>query len=203
MRKATAELAIREKLDEKLKESYKNLMESLKEIEGKNYADKFSATQQEIRLVQEKYNTLIQKALKFKAENDKALSPSEKKDIVEKVSNLEVQRDAQIKQVLVQAEKVFSDDIMQIHEKLRVARMAVTARQVYEVNKKYDDARKEILGAIFFAYDQEYKAANGNSEKIIQAEKNKKEALLKVNKDLKYLSGAQKDEVTDVNKRQM
>ena len=79
MRKATDELNSRVKANDKIKEAYKNLMDSLKEIEGKNYADKFTQTQQEIRNVEEKYDTLIRKALKFKADNDKALSRSRKK----------------------------------------------------------------------------------------------------------------------------
>lgn len=201
MRKAQSELDTRLKLDDKLKETYKSLMDSLKEIEGKNYADKFSQTQQEIRNVEEKYNVLIAKALKFKAENEKALSPSQKKEIASQVSNLEVARDAQMKQVMVQAEKVFSDDILEIHQKLKVARMAVIERQVYEVNKKYEDSRKEIMGAVFFAYHEEIKAAEGNAEKLILAEKHKKEAIAAIDKDLKYLSKAQKEEVADTRQK--
>ena len=155
MRKAQDELNSRVKAGDKIKDAYKDLMNSLKEIEGKNYADKFTQTQQEIRLVEEKYNTLIQKALKFKADNEKTLSPEQKKGIDDNVSSLEVQRDAQIKQVLLQAERAFAEDVKKIHENLRVARMTITQRQIYEVNKKYEDARKEILGAIEFAYQEE------------------------------------------------
>ncbi|MEI6898396.1 MAG: hypothetical protein WCL00_00845 [Bacteroidota bacterium] len=201
MRKATDELNSRGKLNDKLKESYKSLMESLKEIEGKNYADKLSQTQQEIRNVEDKYNTLIEKALKFKADNEKSLSPQQKKGISDNVSSLEVARDSQVKQVLTQAEQKFADDVKKIHENLRVARMSITARQVYEVNKKYDDARKEILDAIDFAYNQEVIAANGNAQKIIQAEKNKAAALKAIQKDLDNLKKAQKSEVSDAKEQ--
>ncbi|MCX5711744.1 MAG: hypothetical protein NTY47_01570, partial [Candidatus Omnitrophica bacterium] len=218
MRKATDELNSRGKLNDKLKESYKSLMESLKEIEGKNYADKLSQTQQEIKNVEDKYNTLIEKALKFKADNDKyntliekalkfkadnekTLSPQQKKGISDNVSSLEVARDSQVKQVLTQAEQKFADDVKKIHENLRVARMSITARQVYEVNKKYDDARKEILDAIDFAYNQEVIAANGNAQKIIQAEKNKAAALKAIQKDLDNLKKAQKSEVSDAKEQ--
>jgi len=197
MRKATEELSSRVKANEKIRDAYKNLMDSLKEIEGKNYADKFTQTQQEIRTVEEKYGTLIKKALKFKADNEKALSPEQKKGIDDNVSSLGVQRDAQIKQVLLQAEQSFAEDVKKIHENLRVARMSITQRQVYEVNKKYEDASKEILGAIDFAYKEEVAAAQGNSEKIIQAESNKAAALKAIQKDLDALKKAQKQETTD------
>jgi len=205
MRQAMEEQARRGKHDDtiikKTTEAYKNLIDQLKVIEGKNYADKFTATQQEIRGVEDKYNTLIDRAKKFKEENDKILTPAQKTEIDSNASQLAVQRDAQVKQVMVQAEKAFSDDILQIHEKLRVARIAVTQRQVYEVNKKYDDARKEILGAVFFAYNEEVKAAEGNNEKLILAEKHKKEAIAAIDKDLKYLTKAQKEEVADTRQK--
>ena len=184
-----------QKANAKVKESYQNLMDSLKEMENKNFADKLSQTQQEIRNVEDKYNTLIEKALKYKSENSKMLSPTEKKSIDDNVSNLEINRDKQIKQVLVQAENQFASDVKMIHENLRVARMAVTERQIYEVNKKYKDATKEIYDAINFAYSEEVKAANGNNEKIIQAAKNKADALKAIEKDLANLKKAQKEEV--------
>ena len=201
MRKATDELNSRGKANDKIKEAYKNLMDSLKEIEGKNYADKLSQTQQEIKNVEDKYDTLIRKALKFKADNEKALSPAEKKGIDDNVSSLEVQRDAQIKQVLLQAERAFAEDVKNIHENLRVARMSITNRQIYEVNKKYEDAQKEILGAIDFAYKQEVAAAEGNSEKIIQAEKNKAASIKAIQKDLDALKSAQKQETTEAKQQ--
>jgi len=201
MRKATDELNSRTRANDKIKEAYMNLMDSLKEIEGKNYADKFTQTQQEIRQVEEKYNTLIQKALKFKADNEKTLSPEQKKGIDDNVSSLEVQRDAQIKQVLLQAERAFAEDVKKIHENLRVARMTITQRQIFEVNQKYEDARKEILGAIEFAYQEEIKAAQGNSEKVIQAEKNKAAALKAIQKDLDDLKTGQKQETADAKKQ--
>ncbi len=201
MRKATDELNSRGKANDKIKEAYKNLMDSLKEIEGKNYADKLSQTQQEIKNVEDKYDTLIRKALKFKADNEKALSPAEKKGIDDNVSSLEVQRDAQIKQVLLQAERAFAEDVKNIHENLRVARMSITNRQIYEVNKKYEDAQKEILGAIDFAYKQEVAAAEGNSEKIIQAEKNKAASIKAIQKDLDALKSAQKQETDDAKQQ--
>ncbi|MEI6457130.1 MAG: hypothetical protein WCO93_12640, partial [bacterium] len=201
MRKATDELNSRVKSGDKIREAYKNLMDSLKEIEGKNYADKFTQTQQEIRNVEEKYDTLIKMALKFKADNEKVLSPEQKKGIDDNVSSLEVQRDSQIKQVLLQAEHVFAEDVKKIHENLRVARMSITQRQIYEVNKKYEDARKEILGAIEFAYKEEVAAAEGNAEKIIQAEKNKAAALKAIQKDLDALKKGQKQETADAKKQ--
>ena len=63
-------------------------------------------------------------------------------------------------------EKDFADKIRKIQEDLRVARLSITARQVYEVNKKYDDMQKEILDAITYRYDQELKLADGNKDKI-------------------------------------
>ncbi|MCX6305535.1 MAG: hypothetical protein NT040_11255 [Bacteroidetes bacterium] len=198
MRKAQTELDHRLKLDDKLKESYKNLMDELKLIEGKNYADKFTQTQQEIRNVTEKYDTLIVKARKFAAENEKALSPAQKKEVAEQITNLQGAKDAQIHQVMLQAEQVFADNVKKIDENLRVARLDVISRQVYEVNKKYDDQRKEIMGAIFFAYAEEIKAAEGQNDKLILAEKHKKEAIAAVDGDMKYLAKAQKADVAKV-----
>jgi len=201
MRQATDELAHRTKSNDKIKESFKNLMDSLKEMENKNYAEKLTQTQQDIRLVEDKYNTLIEKALKYRSENEKALSPAQKKGIDDNISTLEVARDAQVKQVMVQAEKQFADDVKMIHENLRVARMAVTQRQIYEVNKKYADARKEMYSAINFAYDEEIKAANGNADKIILAATNKAERLKAIKKDVDKLKSAQDDELIDTQRK--
>ncbi|MEI6684446.1 MAG: hypothetical protein WCO44_17620, partial [Bacteroidota bacterium] len=60
-----------------------------------------------------------------------------------------------------------------------------------------EDASKEILGAIDFAYKEEVAAAEGNSEKIIQAESNKAAALKAIQKDLDDLKKGQKQETTD------
>ena len=174
-------------------------MDSLKEIDGKNYADKFTQTQQEIRNVEEKYNTLIKKSLKFKEENEKALSPEQKKGIDDKVSSFEVQRDAQIKQVLVQAENQFADDVKLIHENLRIARMSITEKQTYDINQKYVVSRKEILGAIDFAYKEEVAAAGDNCDKLVLAEKNKAAALNAINKSMFALKKAEEDEITKAN----
>ena len=102
-------------------------------------------TQQEIKIVNEKYDTEIQKLQQYMKEKEKTLTPAQKKGITDETGNLEVTRQAQTNQVLIEAEKDFSDKILQIHENLRVAQMAVIARQVYEVNKKYDDLQKDIL----------------------------------------------------------
>ena len=154
---------------ERTKESYKNLMDSIKEMEGKNYADKLSQTEQEIRTVEDKYNALILKARQYKEKNDKLLTADQKKGVDDGIKKLELDRNAQMNQVMVQAEQKFSDDVKLIHENLRVARLSVVARQIYEVEKKYEDARKEILGAIDFQYKEEILAANGNAQLIIAA----------------------------------
>ena len=100
----------------------------------------------------------------------------------------------QTKQVLEQAEQDFADKVALIHENLRVARMTITNREVYEINKKYDDLQKEILDAIEYRYQQELVAANGDAEKIKTAEQNKAAALLKIDADMSKLKTARKEE---------
>jgi len=192
MRKATAELATRDKLNDKLKESYQKLMDSLAEIEGKNYAEKLSETQNEIKGVREKFEKLIDLARKYKEDNAKTLSTDQKGEIDTKIGDLEIARDLQVKQVLEQAEQKFSDDVMKIAENLRVARMTVTQRQVYEVNKYYRDAQKEIKDAIGYAYTEEVIAAKGNADKIEMAMKNKLSRMRAVQADIDQLESYRK-----------
>ena len=166
-------------------------------MEGKNYADKLSQTEQEIRTVEDKYNAQILKARQYKEKNDKLLTPDQKKGIDDGIKKLELDRNAQMNQVIVQAEQKFSDDVKLIHENLRVARLSVVARQIYEVEKKYEDARKEILGAIDFQYKEEILAANGNAQLIIAAATHKAESLKKIQKDIDKLKTAEKGEKQD------
>ncbi len=183
---------------DKIQESYKNLMDSIKEMEGKNYADKLTQTQAEIRQVEEKYDAMIKKALKYKEDNAKLLTPAQKTEIDDNVTKLQIARTTQVNQVLIQAEQKFSDDVKLIHENLRVARLSITQRQLYEVKKKYDDARKEILGAVDFKYAEEIKAANGDAAKIISAAEHKAESLKKIQKDIDKLKYAERQENKDV-----
>jgi hypothetical protein len=172
----------------------RRLMETTHEMERSNFAEKLSATEMEIKAVNDKYNAEIRKLKEFAVEKDKILKPSEKKEISDSIGQLEILRDQQVKQVLVQAEQKFADDVRQIHEQLRVARMAVTTRQVYEVNKKYDDAEKEILEAIESRYRQEVELAGTDAGKVLAAEKNKADNLVRINKDLQTLEVARKEE---------
>jgi len=205
--RASAELKHRETsqihaeaANKKIQESYKNLMDSLKVMDDKNYADKFTETQREIRTVEDKYNVMIEKALKYKSDNDKALTTEQKQGVDDQVQQLAIHRDAQVKQVLAQAEQKFADDVALIHENLRVARLSIAARTIFEVTKKYDDARKEITGAIEFAYTEEIKAANGNVEKITIAGENKLAAMAKIKKDIDALNAAENSEKDDARK---
>jgi len=102
--------------------------------------------------------------------------------------------------VLRQQEQQFADDVKDIHEKLRVARLSISQRQVEEIKQKYENARKEILGAIEYAYQEEVKAADGNAEKIIVAEQNKAKALLAIDGDLKKLRLAEDEELASQRK---
>ncbi len=190
----------------KIQEDYKKLMDSITDMDGKNFANKLNETQQEVKNVEDKYDTLIKAALKFKADNEKLLkdpnlAPARKKEIQQEnstvdnnIGTLEIERDKQTKQVLEQAEADFAKKVAEIHENLRVARMSITGREVYEINKKYDDAQKEILDTIQFRYDQEVKEANGNVDKIVAAENRKKEELAKIQDPISKLNTARKDE---------
>ena len=179
---------------DKIQESYKTLMSSMEEMEGKDFARVLTGTQQEIRAVEDKFDIMLKKAKDYKEKNDALLTPEQKENIDSNIKVLELDRTKQINQVIVQAEKKFSDDVIMIHENLRVARMAVTARQMYEVEKKYDDARKEIIGAINFQYDEEIKAANGDADKVIAAAQHKSTSLKAIQEDIDKLNSAEKSE---------
>jgi len=186
-------------LRKKSEDDYKKMIDSMENMELENFANNYTRTQQEIRNVEKKYNDMIEIAIKYK-EKEKKLSPDQKKEVDDNITKLEIARDAQIKQVLTQAEQKFADDVAKIHENLRVARMSITERQIYEVNKKYEDAQAEILSAIKYAYDEEVIAAKGNAEKIAIAEKNKADAELKIRADVETMKAAQKAEINDVHK---
>ena len=201
-RSATEELKGRNKSLsdlQKYEDDYEKILQSARNIEKLNFAEKLTQTQQEIKIVNEKYDTEIQKLQQYMKEKEKTLTPAQKKGITDETGNLEVTRQAQTNQVLIEAEKDFSDKILQIHENLRVAQMAVIARQVYEVNKKYDDLQKEILDAIEYRYKQEVILANGDLAKISLAEKNKAEAIDKIQVDLVQLEKARKIELDKAN----
>lgn len=175
-------------------EKYQDLMREVAEMEKTNFADKLSQTQKEIQGVNDKYNTEIRKIEEYQLHNKKQLSPTQNKELDDNIGQLKIARDAQTKQILVQAEQDFAEKIKQIHEALRVGRLSITDRELYEINKKYDDLQKEILDAIQYRYDQEVKQANGNAELIVQAEKNKALALVKIQGDMSLLQQARDQE---------
>ena len=188
---------------EGLAHSYSQYMELMKEIadlEKTNFAEKLSQTENEIRVVNEKYNNEIDKIRKYQQEKKKELTPAQNKELNSKVGELEVIRDAQTKQVLEQAEQDFSEKVRVIHENLRVARMSITQREVYDINKKYDDLQKEIIDAIEYRYQQEINQANGNTELIKKAEQNKVDALAKMDGDLSKLEQARQEETNKARK---
>ena len=192
-RLAQAELKRREDTAKGI-EKYQDLMREVAEMEKTNFADKLSQTQKEIQSVNDKYNAEIRKIEEYKQHNKKQLSPTQNKELDDNIGELKIIRDAQTKQILVQAEEDFSEKIKQIHEALRVGRLSITDRELYEINKKYDDLQKEILDAIQYRYDQEVKQANGNTELITQAEKNKAMALAKIQGDMSLLEQARNQE---------
>jgi len=200
MRKAQDELNARTKANEKVKKAYEDLMDAMKEIDNKNFATKLTSMQREINAVEKAYDTQIEKALKFKKDNEKALTPDEKKGIDDQVDLLRATKEAQIQQVLRQQELQFAADVKDIHEQLRIARLSIAQKQVEDIKRKYDDARKEILGAIEYAYEEEVRAAEGNKDKIITSEQNKAKALLAIDKDLQALKMAEDQELADQRK---
>ena len=199
-KKASLEAEKDQNEKEKEYEKYMDLMREIAEVEKTNYAQRLSQTQGEIKAVNEKYDNEIRKIQEYKEHNSKTLSPQQNTELDSKIGGLEIARDAQTKQVLVQAEQDFADKVKLIYENLRVARMSVTARQVYDVNKKYDDLQKEILDAIDYRYQQEIIAANGNAQKIIEAENRKKEATAKIQKDLSKLEKARQNDINAAKK---
>lgn len=181
-------------------EQYMDLMREIADLEKSNFAEKLSQTQQEIKVVNEKYDNEIKKIREYQEHNKKELSPKQNKELNEQVGKLEIVRDQQTKQVLLQAEADFADKVKVIHENLRVARMSITAREVYDINKKYDDAQKEILEAIEYRYQEELKAAKGNKEKIQHAEQEKADAIAKIQDDLNALNKARRQETAKARK---
>ncbi|MEI7980424.1 MAG: hypothetical protein WCI71_02150 [Bacteroidota bacterium] len=175
-------------------EQYMDLMREIADLEKTNFADKLSQTEQEIRAVNDKYNNEIKKIEEFKRHNKATLTPEKTKSLDTETGKLEIERDKQTKQILEQAEVSFADKVKLIHENLRVARMTITNREVYEINKKYDELQKEILDAIEYRYRQEISQANGNKDKIIEAEKNKAAAIVEIQAGVSDLNKARKEE---------
>jgi len=195
MRKAQDELNSRTKSNEKLKNAYQDLIDAMKDIDNKNFATKLTNMQREINAVEKAYDTQIQKALKFKKDNEKALAPEEKKGIDDQVDLLRITKEAQIQQVLKQQEQQFATDVAGISDKLRIARLSIAQKQVEEIKQKYKDAKDEILSAILYAYNQEVAAAEGNNDKLILAEQHRLDAIHRINKDIAILDRAEQDEL--------
>ncbi len=182
--------------DERLRylERYKDFMAEIILMENTNFAEKLSQTQAEIKAVNDKYDAEIRKIDEFKEKNAKIMAPGDNAVMDFNKENLNIARDAQTKQVLEQAELDFSEKVKNIHEALRVARLSITEREIYDINKKYDDSQKEILNAIQYRYDQEVKAANGDVVKLAAAEKNKADELAKIQASADQLSKDRKAE---------
>ena len=168
-------------------EQYMDLMREIASVEKTNFAEKLTQTQGEIKAVNDKYDNEIKKIEEFKIHKKETLTPDQSKELDTQIGALEITRDAQTKQVLEQAEKDFADKVKLIHENLRVAKMTITAKQIYDVNKKYDDAEKEILDSIEYRYQQEVIAAKGNTGLLVQAEKDKEGQLAKIKVDIDFL----------------
>ena len=194
---AEKEIKRREKLGDteaQYHEKYKSFMEEIHGMELENYADHLSQTESEIKSINEKYDIEIKRIEEFKEKNKDKIKPKEVKELDDQKGQLEITRNAQTKQVLEQVEVQFAEKVKQIHEALRVARLSITDREVYEINQKYDALQKEILDAIEYRYQQEVKEAGGNKDKLAAAEKNKADAISKIDSDLNKLKQARSQE---------
>ena len=181
---------------QKFTDDYNRIMQAAHDVEKMNFADKLSQTELEIKNVNDKYNAEIKKLKEFMTARDnlKMLKPAQKQEMSNEIDVLEVEKKKQVNQVLEQAEKDFADKVAAIHENLRVARMTITDREVYEINKKYDELQKEIIDAIQYRYDQEIILANGDLGKVLVAEKNKADAQEKVKDSMAALTVARNEE---------
>jgi hypothetical protein len=198
-RQASAELKRREdslKHQKSYTDDYAKIIQDAENIEKMNFAERLNRSQQDIKNVNEKYNNEIQKLREFKKAKEESgdLKPDQALGIDTEIYKLEITRKQQVNQVLLQAEKEFADEVKKVHENMRVARMAVTQRQLYEVKKKYSDMRKEIWDAIVYNYDQEVKAAEGNEDKIAAAKKKKGQEYAKIKHSMFLLKNAQQEE---------
>ncbi len=141
----------------KLLTQFRDLQEDIRKIAEKDLSKKLNETQREIRDVETKYDILIQKARRF-YEQESALKPSQVKVLKDNVENLEVQKNDVIKNLLFERERKFAQDIWNLHEKLRVARMVSAEQQQYNVNKAYDEQIEEQTQAVKFAFDEQQAA---------------------------------------------
>jgi len=198
-RLADEEIKRRQKVGEvekNFEQDYKAFLRDIAVIQGNNFAEKLSQTQADIKAINDRYDLEIRKIEEFQIKKKENLTLAENKELDNKQNELQIQKDQQTKQILEQSEKIFSDNIIQIHEQLRIARMSVTDRQVYEVNQKYDDLQKEILGAIEYRYQQEVKAAEGNKDKLLMAEENKASSISKIRQSMDLLEDARGQELS-------
>jgi len=131
-RLADEEIKRREKVgavEKNFEQDYKAFLRDIAVIQGNNFAEKLSQTQADIKAINDRYDLEIRKIEEFQIKKKENLTPAENKELDNKQNELQIQKDQQTKQILEQAEKIFSDNIIQIHEQLRVARMSVTDRQ--------------------------------------------------------------------------
>ncbi|MFZ4705412.1 MAG: phage tail tape measure protein [Bacteroidales bacterium] len=122
----------------KLSENYQQLMDEMNAMDAKHLGEKLSQSQKEIIATQQKYDTLIEKAKKFIADNP-TMKQEQKINIVQSIDNLEAERDAAVKSIMVRQEEEYTKDIIAIRNKMRMALLSDYEREIEEINAVYDE----------------------------------------------------------------
>ena len=120
----------------KLEQDYQDLLESMNSLDEKHLGEKLNQFQREILATQQKYDTLIDKAKKFIADHPE-LKTEQKISITQRIENLETQKDASVKSILIRQEEQFSTDVLTIRNKLRIAELSGYEKEIEEINTVY------------------------------------------------------------------
>ncbi|MCX6272197.1 MAG: hypothetical protein NTU44_13455 [Bacteroidetes bacterium] len=213
LREITRMISVKERMIEKEKESNRKIIEQSEQLQQEiqninehNLAQRLTETQREIREVEQKYDVLIEKSRKFLRDNAN-LPESKKQELTVEIDELTIRKNETLKNVLVNREQEFAKDIADIHERLRVAKLSISEKEIYDINQKYDKAIREQTDAVNTAYDdlqetliREYASGLVSQEEFdrrsIQLEEERSVALEKISKDAEVLNRSRKEETS-------
>ncbi|MEI6577729.1 MAG: phage tail tape measure protein, partial [Bacteroidota bacterium] len=159
----------------KLLEEYQRLMLELQAFEVKQLEERMNMYSKEVYAVERKYDTEIEKAKKFLAENEK-LSPKQKRTVQQGIDVLEVQKGQAVKDELLKQETVFTTDVIAIRNKLKATQLIGYEKELQEIENTYNKNIEAVTGqsdAITKYYDDEIAKAYGNALLIIDLENQK------------------------------
>ena len=171
--------------DKKYTEEWEKLQEEMKTLQNENFSETLSVYDKEIKAINEKYDKMIEAEKKFIADvamiKDPKVRASFQGDVNTANSNikqLEVEKNAQLDKIIVQAETDLAKEVLDINKKIARAMKSLQEQQLQDIDDHYDKMITDARDAETAVYNDKLKAINSE----VSSEEDKATKIQELNK---------------------